>query len=346
MRHLILLVSIASCIPKSAADQAKAFNERTSGQVDGSLAPIGDLGAHAQSPQDGAGMDLQDTSNGRFCVRQKGSDRIWRDATAESLTAGRQRYAAQTAAAFGAYDSLDKFGNGPDKSSGIRGKLAKARAKEYFDEGYKGTGSMWLDYVVEWCAPMPAITATTKYLTVTKWAPDHEHPAVYIWQIKGTPTATAAPATPVAATAPATPSTPAPAVTSGDTALELLRKEGFEKFLQLATAAGKDQDLAKGNLIIIAVYDSGLSGNKFDAVLADKQRAAALFADSVSDGTLTKQDLVDKKSVTITMRSGRKVVLGFDAKKSRPLLDGKKLERTVFEGSGWVVFTTYDVTLP
>ena len=352
MRHIILLLllllTLASCVPKSAADQAKAFNERTGGQVDGSLNPIGDRGGYAQSPQDGHGLDLHDASGGQLCVRQDGSDRIWFKATAESLTAGRQRYAGQVVVAVGAYDSLDKFGKGPDKSSGIPGKLAKAKAKEDFNEAGAGTGSMWLDYVLEWCAPLPAIASTTRYLTVTKWAPDHEHPAVFIWKIKGTPTATTGPSTPMTpTTAPSTkPSMPAPAESSGGTALELLRAEGFEKFLQLAAAAGNEQDLAKGNLTIIAVYDSGLAGSKFDAVLADKQRAAALFADSVSDGMVTKQQLIDKKSVTITMRSGRKVVLGFDEKKSRPTLDGKKIERKVFEGSSWVVFTTFDVNLP
>lgn len=190
MRYIIFFLTIASCVPKSAADQAKAFSERTGGQVDGSLTPIGKRGGYAQSPQDGAGMDLQDASGGQFCVHQKGSDRIWGNATAESLTAGREHYAEQAVVAFGAYDSLDKFGNGPDRTTGIPGKLAKARAKEDFNEAGAGTGSMWLDYVLEWCAPLPPIATTTRYLTVTKWAPDHKHPAVFIWKIKGTPTAT------------------------------------------------------------------------------------------------------------------------------------------------------------
>lgn len=349
VKYLVVLLGAASCVPKSAADQAKHANDNYMGSLDGALQPVGKHGEHAQSAQDGAGMSFTGATGGRMCIQQEGGDRIWYSATAESITSGRQRYVAKTHVAVGAYDSLDGFGNGPDPSSGIAGTVASTKTKEHFRENnVPGTGSMWLDYVLEWCAPMPAITASTRYITATKWAPDHEHPAVFIWQIKGTPTpvAGATPATPPAAPTETTSAPIAPAKSVDGTALDLLRKERFDKLLELATAAGKDQDLAKGNLIVIAPYDNSFPNGRFDAVLADKARAAAVFDDLVIDGTLTKEDLVAKKSVAFTTRSGRKVVFGFDEKSKRPLLDGEKLERKIYEGSGWIVFTTFKVSLP
>ena len=356
MKWTVIVLAVASCVPKTATEQAKyaADGNGVIGDVDGSLQPIGKDGEIAGSEQASRDfqLSLQGISNGRLCVRMRDLVPILFDEKASQVRAQLELRASKTIIAVGAYESLGTFQDWPDRRTAVPGTLISAEEKNhpYKDHDGDSHDSYYLHYVIEWCAPVPAIAATTKFITATKWPGRDAPAALFVWRIKGTPTPTA-PMAPTAPAAPAAPTEtapkPAPATPSEGTVLEALRRDGhFDKFLQIAAAGGKEQALAKGGLIVIAPFDNAISSTTFDAIVADKQRASTLFDDSVIDGTLTKQQLVEKKTVTLTARSGRTVVLGFDEKSKRPTVDGAKLDRLIFEGSTWTVFTTYRVTIP
>jgi hypothetical protein len=340
MRSAFFVLALASCQPKTASEQAKYAADRKTvmGELDGSLTPIGERGATADGRfETKYDLTVQRVSSGKLCLQ--GIDRFAINfSSPEKAEAGFAAYARDSRIVLAAYDSQDAIKGWPDKATGVPGRLVESFVKNHpwVNSSNETRDSYYLHFVLEWCAPLPAISATTKYLTATEFANGLEHPSLFIWRITGTPTATSA--TP-AATTDTTPMPPSPAKPSGNSVLEALHEAGaYENFIQIATVAGKEQDLTSGHLILFLSYDNTMQRSDFDALIADKARARAVFDDSVVDGSLTLQELVAKGSVTLTARSGRKLVVTYDAKKQRPFLDGKRLSRRTIEASNGTIY--------
>jgi hypothetical protein len=209
MQRMLLVLVLASCsTPKTAAEQAKyaAGDDARVGEVDGDLAPR-EHGAVASSAQTLFKLTLRGVADGALCVRIDDRAPLDRRSDGGKLRTKIEEATQAITMVAGAYDSLNTFKDWPDQRSGVKGRMIEAETKNlpYRDADGESHDSYYFDYILEWCAPVPAVTATTKFITVSTFDPKADRPALFVWRIKGAAVARGGTASPPTSDAAAKP---------------------------------------------------------------------------------------------------------------------------------------------
>ncbi len=188
-----MLGSLASCAKPSATfpDQAKAdLDPRRIGHIAADLQPVAGKDG-AWSTQSESQVFYASASDDETCIRMTVDEQLLESHTSvEQEVAEYETMGQAIQVAFGAYDALDKLPASetfPPLPTNTKYQLVGHRVETHPFKHSDGTTTetQRLFVTFEWCAPRPAVKATSRYVTATMYSADKR--ALYAWAIDGAP---------------------------------------------------------------------------------------------------------------------------------------------------------------
>jgi hypothetical protein len=212
---------------------------------------------------------------------------------------------------FEAWDSASQV---PEKwPTGGEGTIGSVVSHKVTNERHQDSGGEWrdwymLDVVLKVCAPAPEIKATTRLITMTSLTGGKHK--IYAWEIKGTPAPRSSgkrePPTETPSEPPATvtPSAVAPGSKTIIGALEAAG--GYGEFLAVVACAGKQPELASGNLTVLAFTDEVVrkKAGSENGRKKLKTKCASIYAAHVSATALPASAFKAGESVEVKTLDG------------------------------------------
>ena len=306
----LALFCLAACAPVTLQHQVKTIGgDDSMGTLDASLRalPKPEWSRRDRNPRDPA-IAFSGKSDKKFvswrgydgremCAYSELSRIIEMDTTYAREVEQLEEIVKQARVVFGAYDALEAIPQDwPAPTTSSRNRITK---KEKRVEKYQDGEGDWHDYHVidfemEFCGPAPAVSPSTRVVTLMGYGATPEKNSLYAWKIEGTPQARDSTPAPVAAPASPGPSTGAIGTVAGSASVVSKRsipvamkdQGGYLGFLSIVDCAKKYNELNGGKLSVLAFTDPTimklLPDQKARTALKERGTCSAIYSAHVA----------------------------------------------------------------